>query len=201
MKKTYFMRIYYWIRFQMKIAILFLILALLALFFSIPLLVNVTNFPVFLPILYVSVIILDILKAGLIAISTMLLTLLLLEIINRLKKDSLLNFWKSVVGTFRFQQFLKQSQALPANNSSEQSQAGNIITTRFNQTVRKSVLDISEERLLLYIKIPKTAQAQKMLKEHEEQIKEHIASYYPDYIVSPFERQKSVLWLIGTKRK
>lgn len=134
--------------------------------------------------------------------SILLLVLLLVEIIKRLKNDSLLNLGKSYLGTLRFRRFLKQSQQLPKTNSQldEQFQTENKTVTRFNLSVRKSVLDLTQDQLILFIKVPKEAQAQKILKEHEEQIKEHVASFYSDYIISTFERKKFTLWLIGTKR-
>ncbi|AYJ44394.1 MULTISPECIES: hypothetical protein [Enterococcus] len=137
-----------------------------------------------------------------IAILLLLLMLLLPEVINRLKNDSLLNLGKSYLGTLRFRRFLKQSQQLPKTNNQldEQFQTENKSVTRFNLAVRKSVLDLTQDQLTLFIKVPKEAQAQKILKEHEEQIKEHVASFYSDYIISTFERKKFTLWLIGTKR-
>ena len=134
--------------------------------------------------------------------SILLLVLLLVEIIKRLKNDSLLNLGKSYLGTLRFRRFLKQSQQLPKTNNQldEQFQTENKTVTRFNLAVRKSVLDLTQDQLILFIKVPKEAQAQKILKEHEEQIKEHVASFYSDYIISTFERKKFTLWLIGTKR-
>lgn len=137
-----------------------------------------------------------------IAILLLLLMLLLPEVINRLKNDSLLNLGKSYLGTLRFRRFLKQSQQLPKTNNQldEQFQTENKSVTRFNLAVRKSVLDLTQDQLTLFIKVPKEAQSQKILKEHEEQIKEHVASFYSDYIISTFERKKFTLWLIGTKR-
>ena len=107
-----------------------------------------------------------------------------------------------LLGTLRFRRFLKQSQQLPKTNNQldEQFQTENKSVTRFNLAVRKSVLDLTQDQLTLFIKVPKEAQAQKILKEHEEQIKEHVASFYSDYIISTFERKKFTLWLIGTKR-
>lgn len=137
-----------------------------------------------------------------IAIPLLLLMLLLPEVIKRLKNDSLLNFGKSYLGTLRFRRFLKQSQQLPKTNNqlNEKLKTEDKSVTRFNLAVRKSVLDLTQDQLTLFIKVPKEAQAQKILKEHEEQIKEHVASFYSDYIISTFECKKSTLWLIGTKR-
>lgn len=134
--------------------------------------------------------------------SILLLILLLVEIIKRLKNDSLLNLGKSYLDTLRFRHFFKQSQQFPKTNNQldEKLQTESKSITQFNLAVRKSVLDLTQDQLTLFIKVPKEAQAQKILKEHEEQIKEHVASFYSDYIISTFERKKFTLWLIGTKR-
>ena len=133
----------------------------------------------------------------------LILVLLLPEITQRLKNDSLFNLGKSYIGTFHFKRFLKQSQEIPriSNHLDEKPQKKNRTILQFNQAIRKSVLDVTQDQLKLYIKVPQGAQAQKILKEHEEQIKEHVASLYSDYIISTFERKKFSLWLIGTKRK
>lgn len=134
--------------------------------------------------------------------SVLLIFLLLVEIIQRLKHDSLLNLGKSYFGTLRFRRFLTHAQQLPksTNPFDEKGQTENKSITRFNRAVRKSVLDLTQDQLTLFLKVPKEAQAQKILNEHEEQIKEHLASFYSEYIISTFERKKFTLWLIGTKR-
>ncbi|MFK4893516.1 hypothetical protein [Lactococcus petauri] len=82
-----------------------------------------------------------------------------------------------------------------------QAPSKNIPLVHFNKAVRKSVLDVREDQLLLRLHIPKEVQAQKLLKGHEKEIKEHLSNLYPDYILSPFERKKFKLWLSGTRRK
>ncbi|MFZ2609088.1 MAG: hypothetical protein WBP78_03630 [Lactococcus raffinolactis] len=142
------------------------------------------------------------LKIFVIGVSALLVILLLKEVITRIKKDSLVNLGKSLLGTFRFRLFLKQSQQHSKRTElSEQRQTENKVLTNFNRAVGKSVLDVSNQQLILFIKVPRQAQAQKILKAHEEQIKEHISSLYPEYLISTFERRKFNLWLIGTKRK
>ena len=62
------------------------------------------------------------------------------------------------------------------------------------------MIDISKENIILYLKVPHTQQAQKLLKEMEAQIKEEVASRNPDYYFSAPNRVKNKMWLIGTKR-
>lgn len=138
----------------------------------------------------------------LVLLNLLLLSFLLLpEIGYRLMKDSLRNLGKSIIGTLHVRRFLKQTQEISILPLSEAGhKMKNESLSHFNQAIRKSVLDVSKEELTLFIKIPKEAQAQKILKEHEEQIKEHISSLYPEYLISTFERHKFQLWLLGTKR-
>lgn len=136
-----------------------------------------------------------------IIIPTLLVILILQEIVKRLTRDSLFNLGKSIVGTVQFRRFLKQHQKFIKNDMDRETQFENLTISKFNHAVNKCVLDLSHKELKLFVKVPKQAQSQKILKEHEEQIKEHISSLYPKYIVSTFERNKFSLCLIGTKRK
>ncbi|HFE9851217.1 TPA: hypothetical protein ACGBG5_001502 [Enterococcus faecalis] len=47
-------------------------------------------------------------------------------------------------------------------------------------------MDITQTHLQLWIKIPREIQAQQLLHDQEAQIRTHIASYYPEYVLSPF---------------
>lgn len=134
-------------------------------------------------------------------IPVFLLVLLLQEVFLRLINDSLINLGKSIIGTHRFRKFLKQYQKTSMNDSDNYKLHRNEVILKFNKAVRKSVIDLTNKQLKLLIRIPKEAQSQKILKEHEEQIKEHISNFYPEYLISTFERNKFNLWLIGTKRK
>lgn len=136
-----------------------------------------------------------------ILLPTLLVVLIFQEIIKRIFNDSLINLGKSFVGTLQFRRFLKQHQKIPMSDTDRQSQSENLSISRFNRSVNKCVLDLTYKELNLFIKVPREAQSQKILKEYEEQIKEHISSLYPEYIISTFERNKLSLWLIGTKRK
>jgi len=123
------------------------------------------------------------------------------EFISRVFKDSIINLFKSVLGTRKFRRFLlnydsDQNRELEDSNS----KTGEIIK-QFNRAVEKSVLDIRNEELYLLVRVPNSVQSQKIFKEYEEEIKEHVASLYPDYLISTFQRYKLNLWLIGTKRK
>lgn len=122
-----------------------------------------------------------------------------IEILINRGNDNRLFTLKSIPATLSFRHFLKyrQENALLLDNINVQAQ--NITQKNFNRAVHHSYLYLSEMKLILMIKVPKQAQAQKILKELEEQIKEEIAGCYPDYIISTFERKKHQIRLIGTK--
>lgn len=130
----------------------------------------------------------------------LLIIILLREMIYRISKDSLINIGRSTISTFQFRRFLKQHKKNIRADTDRKKQSEDRTITIFNQSIEKSIIDISHYEIKLFIKIPKEVQAQKILKEQEAQIKEHIASIYPDYIISTFVRQKYNLWLVGTKR-
>lgn len=137
---------------------------------------------------------------SIIVLSILLICLILQEIIKRITNDNLINLAKSIIGTYQFRRFLKQHKIM-LDSDTEITKSEETILSKFNNCVNKCVLDLSNKELKLFIKIPKESQVQRILKQHEEQIKEYIISLYPEYIISTFERKKFTLWLIGTKRK
>ncbi len=206
-KKSYFMRIYNPLLFLGMLFLLVCIFTLLLLFAQEHFISNPDNSGItnatntlFGQCIIISTYIVRMLPFSVIG-------LLLPECIRRLKNDSLINLGISFIGTLRFRGFLKQSESTLTENISlvqaileHPKTAENKTISHFNRAIHKSVLELTNEQLRLFIKVPKEAQAQKILKEHEEQIKEHVASLYPAYLISTFERKKFGLWLIGTKR-
>ena len=201
MKKTYFMRIFNPVQLLIFLLVLtniiFFLLKLLAiLWYKID-----TGFS-FIPLVLKSINqSIHFLRLSSHMIIALIIIILLREMIYRISKDSILNIGRSAISTFQFRRFLKQHQKNIRNDIGRARQSENRTITIFNHSVEKSIIDISLYEIKLFIKIPKEVQAQKILKEQEAQIKEHIASMYPDYIISTFVRQKYNLWLVGTKRR
>lgn len=126
---------------------------------------------------------------------------MMIEVFKRIWKDNVYNLYRSIYGTLIFRRFLKQHQSsISADNRLLLLSETHAIDL-FNRFVHHAVLDLSERQLKLYMKIPKSVQAQKILKDNEIQIKEEISNLYPEYLISTFERKKHQFWLIGTKRK
>ncbi|WP_438722648.1 hypothetical protein [Enterococcus sp. DIV1420a] len=122
---------------------------------------------------------------------------------RRRKTDTGRNLIKALLGTVIFRRFIRQiPTTVPTNESSEKQWLPDKTTVScFNRAVGKSVLDITQTHLQLWIKMPREIQAQQLLHEQENHIKAHIASYYPEYVLSPFVREKRNLWLMGTKHE
>src|SRR5574341_33456 len=109
---------------------------------------------------------------GLITLSPS-IALSLIEVISRLRHDSLSNLWRSIYLTLSFQRFLHQRE--------------------------RNEISLNKQTIA-FIKVPQSQQAHKILKEMTEQIKEELSSHNPQYYFSAPERIKNTLWYIGTKR-
>ncbi|HHD5055002.1 TPA: hypothetical protein ACNYL8_000840 [Streptococcus pyogenes] len=135
---------------------------------------------------------------------SLLLALLLtgIEIINRLKKDSLWNYIQSVYHTFLLRHFLFQRERVQKESNFERQTVTTInpIYNGFNKAVRKCVVDIRKDTITIFLKVPTDQQGQKILKEMEAQLKEEIASQHGDYYFSSPVRVRNQLWFTGQKR-
>lgn len=199
MTKTYFMRVFYSVWKILSLSVLFELLSLiirLFIFFIAKFqntvlkldLTTVTNF------LTNGSQILGNVASGLCTVFGVIISK---EMIYRLRYDSLRNLSKSMSGTFKIRRFLTHREIIKKDNGHPQI---NQIVKKYNRAVNHAVIDVRSSQLVLYLKLPKEYQAQKMLKDMEVEIKEEIASAYPDYLISTFERKKNSLWLKGTRK-
>lgn len=120
------------------------------------------------------------------------------EVYFHLRYDSLKNLALSIRGTVKLRRFLHHIESL--TEVEDKKSKVDVIISNYNKAIRKIVIDVNKEELLLYIKLPKEHQAQKMLKEMYSEIKEEISNTYPEYLISIFERQSNSLWLKGTRK-
>lgn len=125
------------------------------------------------------------------------------EVYLRLKQDNLLNLWQSIRQTFAIRIFLNQSEHSEAITTVEQVQVTrfNPINKHFNKAVHKAIVDIREDKAVLLIRVPKTQQATKILKEMEILISEEISNRNLDYYFSRPERNGKWMCFVGTKRR
>ena len=125
--------------------------------------------------------------------------LVIIELVQRFLKDSLWNYFKSIYQTFRMRQFLKQDE--PMNTIENQTITRiNPILKSFNHSVLGCTVDVRKENVTVLLAIPRTQQAQKLLKEMEDDIKEEISNRNPHYYFSSPHRKGNKLWFTGTKR-
>ena len=99
-------------------------------------------------------------------------------------------------------QFLKQDEQYEAMNTIENQTITRInpILKSFNHSVLGCTVDVRKETVTILLAIPRTQQAQKLLKEMENDIKEEISNRNPYYYFSSPHRKGNKLWFTGTKR-
>lgn len=129
--------------------------------------------------------------------------LIIIELILRLFYDTPINYFKSAYQTIRLVQFLRQDEnsqlAFSIDNSSTVTRF-NPILRKFNRATSKCVVDVRKDSVTIFIKYPKTQQAQKLLRDMEVYIKEEISSRNPEYYFSAPNRRGNKLWIKSTKR-
>ncbi|MCL4880923.1 hypothetical protein [Streptococcus suis] len=125
------------------------------------------------------------------------------ELFQRFTKDSILNYFKSIYQTFRLRQFLKQdemSESIISIDNQTTVTKFNPILKNFNHAISSCTVDIRQDTLSVFIKYPRTQQAQKLLRDMEGHVKEEISGQNPDYCFSSSIREGNKLWYIGTRR-
>lgn len=125
------------------------------------------------------------------------------EVYLRLKQDNLVNLWKSIRQTVSIRIFLSQNEHSETLTTVEKIQVTryNPINKHFNKAVHKAIVDIRGDKAVLLIRVPRTQQATKILKEMETLISEEISNWNLDYYFSRPERHGKWVYFIGTKRK
>lgn len=128
--------------------------------------------------------------------------LIIIELVHRFLKDSLWNYFKSIYQTSLMRQFLKQDEQSESMNTVENQTITRInpILKSFNHSILGCTVDVRKENITVLLAIPRTQQAQKLLKEMEDDIKEEISNRNPHYYFSSPYRKGNKLWFSGTKR-
>lgn len=199
MKKTYYQKIF-------NICTLLFFIGFLGTVCSILLSVSMSSLQgiTYLTFLYQFVIMIYTISLYVSIVATSLcLALAYYEIYLRLKQDNLVNLWKSIKQTVAVRMFLNQNEHSETVTTVEQIQVTryNPINKHFNKAVHKAIVDIREDKAVLLIRVPKTQQATKILKEMETHISEDISNRNLDYYFSRPERNGKWMYFVGTKRK
>ncbi|EAC5083176.1 TPA: hypothetical protein IP908_000585 [Listeria monocytogenes] len=125
------------------------------------------------------------------AITALILFLLLLpELISRLTRDSLLNWGRSIWMTYRLRRFLLRK--VQFDDDSESTVA------LHNKSIRSAIIDIREDTVVFWMKLPNDYQAQKSVIDTRDILREEISNRFPYYVFSNFDRFKNWLQLEGT---
>ncbi|MFS1663233.1 hypothetical protein [Streptococcus sp. zg-JUN1979] len=140
---------------------------------------------------------------GFTIVSLLLASLLVgIEMIQRLKTDSMWNYFLSTYHTFLLRCFLFQRERVQKISNLEHQTVTTInpIHNGFNRAVRKCIVDIRKDGITIFLKVPRDQQGQKILKDMEALLKEEIASQHADYYFSSPVRVRNQLWFTGQKR-
>ncbi|EAD2920005.1 hypothetical protein D5292_02770 [Listeria monocytogenes] len=125
------------------------------------------------------------------AITALILFLLLLpKLISRLTRDSLLNWGRSIWMTYRLRRFLLRK--VQFDDDSESTVA------LHNKSIRSAIIDIREDTVVFWMKLPNDYQAQKSVIDTRDILREEISNRFPYYVFSNFDRFKNWLQLEGT---
>lgn len=140
-------------------------------------------------------------KVGLVLLLA-LIVLVGVELYQRIARDSMLNYLKSIYQTIRLRFFLKQELTYESMMTIEKQTVNhqNPVMLQFNKAVRWSVVDVHKKEVKVLLKVPRTQQAQKLFKEMEDDIREEISNRNPKYYFSTPTRDGNKLWFVGTKR-
>lgn len=201
-KKSFFMRTYnlniYLILFSLLTGFLGWLLDFLAnsLNLSLPIALNLSQVNIYLAMgSYYS-------YTAMTYLLTVLFVSVMIEVMKRVRFDSLVNYFKSIYHTFKLRNFLtQQEKSKKVTTIDNQTIATyNPINGSFNRCAHKSVVDIRKDEIKVFIKVPRGQQGQKVLSDMTFQLKEEVASQHPDYYFSAPNRVRNNLWLIGKKR-
>ena len=131
-----------------------------------------------------------------------LFVLVMFEIVNRIRYDSLFNYFKSIYHTLKLHLFLTQREKSEKITSIDNQTITtyNPINDSFNRCARKSVVDIRKDEVTVFIKVPRDQQGQKVLSDMTSQLKEEVSSQHPDHYFSAPNRVRNSHWLVGKKR-
>lgn len=140
-------------------------------------------------------------KVGLVLLLA-LIVLVGVELYQRIARDSMLNYLKSIYQTIRLRIFLKQELTYESMMTIEKQTVNhqNPVMLQFNKAVRWSVVYVHKKEVKVLLKVPRTQQAQKLFKEMEDDIREEISNRNPKYYFSTPTRDGNKLWFVGTKR-
>ena len=133
-------------------------------------------------------------------IFNLLIFITLLEIYQRVKYDSISNLVKSIYQTIKLRKFLKQHQTHEDNKSFNQKANINPILKNFNSSAKHCIVDVRKNVVIAIFKIPTKQQANKILKDMEQQLKEEVSNLNPTYYFSNVQRFKKYIYIKGTSR-
>lgn len=125
-----------------------------------------------------------------------------IEVVIRFLNDSIINLLKSIKQTMFLRHFMHQYNFSNKQQNIEitSSLQNNSVIKQFNKAIRNCYVNVWNDKVTVIIKIPRTQQAQQILKNIDSDIKEEISNNNPDYYFSQASRFKNKLIYIGSRR-
>ncbi|MER0122763.1 hypothetical protein ABPH35_08360 [Streptococcus sp. ZJ93] len=111
--------------------------------------------------------------------------LMITNVIERLRYDSLLNWFKSFSATFKLRKFMKLEDPKEDFHDSSKSLK---IYKQYNILLKYCFVDLQYAECIILIKVPNTVQVSDLLTPILPKIRDYIANEYPDYKFSPFKK-------------
>lgn len=123
------------------------------------------------------------------------------EISDRHKHDRVRNLFKSVLETDKLHRFLHFQQEKMLENKVMVEAPGTAVIRHYNRLALKSIVDIRQKNVFVVLKVPKSHQAQVLLNDTLDRLKEQLSARMPTYYFSAPQRVKNELWLVGDRRQ
>lgn len=113
-------------------------------------------------------------------------TILLIEIVHRIKTDSLKNLFVSHYASYTMQFFLKR------DDDSD-------LALRYNKAIKRLKMDVRIDRIYLELPLPNHYEEQSAILAMKDPLANQVAHMFPEYTYSGITRKKNKLIMEGTK--
>lgn len=133
-------------------------------------------------------------------ITTIAVTVLCIEIVDRCQNDSVSNLFWSIWKTFQLRHFLKNGLNNQVLLSEDILLQPLIHDQRINKLITNSYVDVRNRQIAIWIKLPLSFEMQRFIENNLDLITKHIQARNQFYIFSTFQRNRRYLLLVGTKR-
>lgn len=123
----------------------------------------------------------------LVIFSGIILLIIIPELINRITRDSVINWVRSIGVTYKMRKFMVGEAKFTEQD------------IRTETIIQNSIIDIRNHRVTYLLKLPHDMQAHRRFMAMEDIVYKEITNQFPGYCFSQFERYKNWLQIDGTR--